>query len=144
MHLKHHGRLHMSASWLKKPQNTILCRGSANCFNSAIHFKCKNASFLGFPVRMLITLFKLWGFKIPLFYWRWENWWSWSAEGPEPVRSGSTVITVCLLSCQLLWAEGEGGKQVESVGLASRPGAAGRRKGGGLVLHLLFLCLYVT
>lgn len=44
-----------------------------------------------------------------------------------------------------LRAEGAGsGKQVESVGLASRPGAAGRRKGGGLVLHLLFLCLYVT
>lgn len=132
-------RLHMSASWLI-PQNTILCKGSANCLNSAIHFKC----FLGFPVRMLITLFKSWGFKIPHFYWRWENWWSRSAEGPGPVRSGSTVITVRLLSCRPLRAEGAGsGKQVESVGLASRPGAAGR-KGGGLVLHLLFLCLYVT
>lgn len=59
-----------------------------------------------------------------------ENGWSRSAEASEPVLSGSewintndSPLAVCALSLTGV------GEQVESVDAASRPQAAGRRKG---------------
>lgn len=62
-------------------------------------FQMQQCQFLRVPCQD-VNHFKSWGFQIPAFCWRWENGWSRSAEGPEAVLSGSTVITVCLLSCR--------------------------------------------
>lgn len=111
--------------------------------NSAIHFKCKNTSFLEFSqdVNHLV----LWRFQIPSppppFCWRRENWWSRSAEGPEPVvLSESIVITLCLLfqgQPSQGWGQGVVSKQNVQTWLPGQGLLV--EEEGGLVLYLLSL-----
>jgi len=52
----------------------------------------------GVPVRKFSLCSNGGDFTSLLSYWRWENWWSISAQGPEPVLSGSTVMTARVFS----------------------------------------------
>lgn len=62
VHLKHDIYTHC----LPKTSEYNFVQRECVHLNSASHSKCKDASFLGPPVRMLISWSKSWGFHIPL------------------------------------------------------------------------------
>ena len=119
------------------------------CFhlNSASHLKCKNAIFLGLPVRMLISWSKSWGFHIPLLpemrelvarraargSWSCAEWIRWTGNGRP-----------CLPRREARRAGAAGGWAASREGRGRLEATSGLRVGGreaGWVLRLLFVPL---
>lgn len=118
------------------------------CFhlNSASHFKCKNASFLGLPVRMLISWSKSWGFHIPPLpemrelVARRAARGSWSCA--EWIRGKQSALSPPGRGAQVLQ---EAGRPAERVEAASRPlQGCGLEEGKLAGFCVCSLCLCVT
>lgn len=110
---------------------------------SAIHLKCKNTSVMVFQSGSYhsVQMAGIPGPPPPFSYWRWENWWSRSAQGPEPVLSGSTLMTAAFSPPGLALCPHrpkEVGEQVDSVDAAPRPRAAD----GGRELNPFCTCSF--